>query len=85
MQSKDLSGNETVLRGEGRRSFDSLTLAQDDKSVHTPVIRNIWNLDSHYQLSIILLFHYKQSSTESIKKPPPFPAEVKKPVMGSIT
>ena len=45
MQSKDLSGNETVLRGEGRRSFDSLTLAQDDKSVRTSVIRNILDLD----------------------------------------
>ena len=46
-QSKDLSGDETVLRGERRRSFDSLTLAQDDKFVRTPVIRNITNLDSH--------------------------------------
>ena len=46
-QSKDLSGDETLLRNERRRSFDSLTLAQDDKSVRTPVIRNIWNLDPH--------------------------------------
>ena len=44
-QSKDLSGDWTVLLGEGRRSFDSLTLAQDDKSVRTSVIRNILDLD----------------------------------------
>ena len=37
------------------------------------------------QLSIILFLHYKQGIRESIKKPPPFPAEVKKPVKGSIT
>ena len=46
-KSKDLSGDLTVLRDERRRSFDSLTLAQDDKFVRTPVIRNITNLDSH--------------------------------------
>ena len=51
-QSKDLSGDETLLRNERRRSFDSLTLAQDDKSVRTPVIRNIWNLDPHWQLKM---------------------------------
>ena len=44
-QSKDLSGDETLLRNERRRSFDSLTLAQDDKSVRTSVIRNILDLD----------------------------------------
>ena len=82
MQSKDLSGNETVLRGEGRISFDSLPSLR----MTNPFV--VWLFAIFGTLIPIVnysAFHYKQRSTESIKKPPPFPAEVQKPVMGSIT